>query len=108
MGIKLNPFTGFFDLSGTSSGGGSGPAERSSTTHNALLDWGSPSGGEYTITITAGTHGKGTSPNVQSFELVSGNYVNVFPNIIINNSGDVSIKVLETPDLRFTGKILII
>jgi hypothetical protein len=108
MSFKFNPIGAMgFDIVGSSSGG-SGPAERSSTTHNNVLSWGSPSGGEYTITITAGTHGKGTSPNVQTYELVSGNYVNVFPSIVINNTGDVSIKVLETPDLRFTGKILII
>jgi hypothetical protein len=107
MGIKLNPFTGFFDLTGSGSGGGSGPAERTSTSFTNVT-WTGPSGGEYTITITAGTHGKGINPNVMVYETNGANFDQTFPSVQINASGDVSIKVSETPDNRFNGKILII
>lgn len=109
MGVVLNPFTGQLELIGTGGGGGSGVAQRYVNTFNATTDWGSPSGGLYTITVTAATHTKGTNPNVQVYELVSGNYELVQPNsIVINMSGDVSVSALQTPDTRFSGLVLII
>lgn len=106
MGIRINPFTGFFDLTG--SGGAGSPASRSITSNNATTDWAGPSGGEYSITILAATHGKGTSPSVQVFELVTGIYNQVNPSINVNGSGDVIVSVTSSPDNRFAGKILII
>lgn len=101
----LNPFG--LDFVGSSGGGGA--AQRHTQTFNATTDWGSPSAGLYTITVTAATHGKGFNPNIQVYELVSGNYELVQPNsIVINSSGDVSVSALQTPDTRFSGLILII
>jgi hypothetical protein len=76
---------------------------------DATTSWGSPSGGVYTITVTQAAHGRGNNPNVQLYELVSGNneLVNV-QSLIVNPSGDVSIQVPDTPDLRFAGTLLII
>lgn len=109
MAFKFNPFIpGNLDLVGTSSGPSpGGPAERFSTIFNATSSWtlASP---DYTIAITAGVHGKGTTPNVQIYELVSGSYELVYPTISIDVSGNVTIKVNESPDTRFAGAILII
>jgi len=110
MGVVFNPliFEGL-DFTGAGSGPASGPAERFTDTFNNTTDWGSPSSGLYSLSVTALVHGKGTNPNVQVYELVSGSYEQVQPNsIVINMSGDITISALETPDTRFTGLILII
>lgn len=109
MGIILNPFTGDLDFTGTGGASPSGPAERYTESFDATTDWGAPSGGLYTITITAATHGKGTNPSILVFEDVSGDFEKVEPNqTIIDASGNISITTLETPDTRFAGKILVI
>lgn len=109
MGIVLNPFTGNLDFTGSGGGGGSGTAARYVQAFNNTTDWGTLSGGYYTITVTAATHGKGTRPNVTTMEQNGSNYETVFVDLIsINGSGDVSIRVLGTPDTRFTGLIIIL
>jgi hypothetical protein len=108
MGYVWNPLTGNLDIAGAGSGGGgSGPAERYTSTFNNTTDWtlNSP---DYTRTILAATHGRGTSPNVQVFELISGSYEQINVNVVVNGSGDVTLKVTETPNNRFTGLVLII
>lgn len=108
MPFKLNPLTLDLDLVNASSGGGSsGPAQRFSQNFNNTTDWtlNSP---DYTRTILAATHGRGTSPNVQIFELISGSYEQINVNVVVNGSGDVTLKVTETPNNRFTGLVLII
>ena len=108
MSFKFNPIGAMgFDIVGSGSGGGSGPAERSSTGFTGVT-WTGPSAGEYTLTITAATHGKGINPNVMVYETSGADFIQVFPSVMINASGDVSLKVSETPDNRFNGKILII
>lgn len=78
-------------------------------TFNATTDWGSPSGGYYTITITEATHNLGINPTINLFEEDAGDYLSVeVDEIRVNVSGDVSFRVPETPDLRFAGKIIII
>lgn len=109
MGIIFNPLSGTFDFTGTSGGGGGGLADRYVDTFNATTDWSGPSGGLYTITVTAATHAKGGNPNVQVYELVGSDYELVQPNsLVINGLGDVTISTLQTPDTRFAGLILII
>ena len=108
MGITWNPInpTGF-DFTGTGGGGG-GPAERYVQAFNATTDWGSPSGGNYSITVLAATHAIGINPNVQVYELNAGIYTLVNVSISVNASGDVTISTLQSPDLRFQGSILIL
>lgn len=78
-------------------------------TFNATSDWGSASGGFYTITVLQTTHLVGTSPAVSLFELDSGDHVLVnVDEVRVNTSGDVSFRVPETPDLRFAGKVIIV
>jgi hypothetical protein len=95
-------------LVGSGSGGGpSAPAERYTDTFNNTTDWTAASP-EYTRTILAATHGRGTSPNVQVFELISGSYEQINVNVVVNGSGDVTLKVTETPNNRFVGLVIII
>lgn len=108
MGLVFNPLSGQWDIKG-SGGGGGGPADRFIQTFNATTDWGSPSGGYYTITVLGLTHGLGVDPNVQVYETIAGvDYLLLPDEIRINGSGDIAIRVLQSPDLRFAGKILII
>lgn len=75
---------------------------------NSNTDWGSPVSGYYIINILQTTHLKGTDPFVQVFELVGGSYELVNVDLISHNiSGDVIIRILETPDTRFEGKVVI-
>lgn len=109
MSIQFNPFTGNLDFIGISGGGGSGPAVRYIYSFNNTTDWGSPSGGYYTIIILAGIHNQGLDPQVMVFEQVGllFEYVTV-DQLALNASGDISIRVPDSPDLRFTGKLIVI
>lgn len=78
---------------------------------NNTTDWGSASGGLYTITVPGTSHGFGINVNnVVLYETVGGESVLVNANglSIDNATGDVSFTVSETPDGRFTGKVIII
>ncbi len=87
----------------------SGTFEAYSSEFNNTSDWGSESGGFYTISVLQATHLKGVNPLIQTFELVGSDYIlNNVDQVIINGSGDVSIKVPSSPDLRFNGKLLVI
>jgi len=85
------------------------PTERYVSTFDATTSWGSVSGGYYTITVTAATHGRGIQPNVNVRKLSGSDYTVVMPDsITILANGNVSIKVPSIPDLRFAGQILFI
>lgn len=90
-------------------GGGGDSSLNFSITFNETTSWGSPNLGVYTITVLAATHNKGQVPQVVVYETVSpGVHQEVTVNsIIIDNTGNISITVLESPDLRFAGKITI-
>lgn len=106
MGITFNPITSQFDIKGNSGGGGPTvpPFEQ---TFNSTTDWGSPSGGLYTLTILATTHGKGINPLVHIFENSGLDFLAIGIGYKLNTSGDIIIEVLETPDNRFAGKAII-
>jgi hypothetical protein len=75
---------------------------------SGLGDWTGPSGGFYTLTILASTHGKGTSPSVQCYVSSGSDFESITPDsIILNSSGDVTISIPSSPDLRLLGKIAI-
>lgn len=79
-------------------------------TFNATTDWGSAVGGYYTISITSGTHGKGTNiVGVEIYEDDGTNYVFLNSDVLRWNktTGTVSILVTDTPDGRFAGRIVI-
>jgi len=105
MGIIINPTTGQIDFTG--SGGGGGVATRSVFSFDTV-DWVGPSAGKYTFTILRTSHNKTANPNVAVYELVSGAYEPVFVDTIkISPTGDITLELLETPDLRFQGIVVV-
>jgi hypothetical protein len=106
--IKFNPFTGNFDFVEASGGGGGVQLPNYVQTFNTTTDWGSASGGYYTITIPLASHTKGNNPVIQVFELVGSDYDVVDTTIFIDSvTSAISIKALQSPDSRFQGKIVI-
>lgn len=132
MAYKFNPFTGTLDLVGSTGGGGgtytpANPSDYSPVpgTVDAALDqladrttkyeqtfiisdWTGPSGGEYSLTILEAAHTKGINPHIFVFEDVAGFFEQVTVSVTVANTGTITLKVLETPDLRFAGKLTII
>lgn len=132
MPFSFNPLTGNLDLVGNSSGASAADdvsydnstsglsatnvqdaidelAGSSSVnyaqTFNATTDWTLAT--IYKIDINEATHLKGISPQVQVYELVSGSYTLINTDVIVDNSGLVSVQVNSSPDLRFQGKVII-
>ena len=71
-------------------------------------DWVGPTMGEYTLTIAQATHLKGINPHIAVFENVSGQFEKVYVSTTVSNTGTITLAVLESPDLRFAGKLTII
>ena len=63
--------------------------------------------GEYEITVPVTLHGKGANPQVDTYQLVGSDYEHIITGVFLNSSGDVTIKVNQTPDARFQGKVVI-
>ena len=83
-------------------------AERYVSGFTATTEWGTASAGYYTITVTAATHGIGTNPVVSVQQLTGSDYIVVEADQLkIFSNGDVSIRVPETPNLRFAGRLVI-
>ena len=86
-------------------GGGSGSVYEQTFTSG---DWVS-GGGYYSISILETTHDNGLNPLIQVQELVGSNYRDVIVDAFIDNvTGTVTIQINQTPDLRFTGRVLIL
>jgi hypothetical protein len=102
MGVIFNIFTGNFDFtSGTQT-------PNFVQLFNATGDWGTPSGGFYSLQVLATAHGKGLNTIVQVYELNSGNYDLIDTITFVNSiTGNITIRTLQTPDTRFAGKIVI-
>jgi hypothetical protein len=62
---------------------------------------------DYTITIDAATHDKGTEPTATLYEEVGGIFEEVEAYVAIDATGNITIKVPVSPDGRFTGKIVV-
>lgn len=88
------------------SAGGSGAYTHS---FNATTDWGSASGGLYSIAINSSTHGKGVPTTIQVFEDDGTSYVVVDTDVLkINKStGTVTLSVADSPNGRFAGIVTI-
>lgn len=107
MGIIINPTTGQIDFTGSGGGGGPSVATRTVVSFNTV-DWVGPSAGKYTLTILRTTHNKTANPNVSVYELVSGSYEPVAVDTIkIDASGNITLELTETPDLRFQGIVVV-
>lgn len=107
MGLTFNPITGQFDIKGTSGGSPTVQNPNYQLIFNSTTDWGSPSGGIYTMSIPASTHGKGTKPIVQVLELNGGSFIMIGLASKMDASGNITLEVNQTPDNRFSGKIII-
>ena len=64
-------------------------------------------GDEYTLTVTAVTHTKGTNPEVVVLEDTGTEFAEVILYKAINIDGDLLLAVSATPDNRFAGKLII-
>jgi hypothetical protein len=75
---------------------------------NVNTDWGTASGGYYTIIVWEATHNQGMTPSVSIYEEDSTDFVEVMVDEVrISSVGDVSFRVPEVPDCRFAGKVVI-
>lgn len=85
------------------------PSGRYSETFNATTDWGSASGGRYTMTITQSTHGRGTTPSLEVQEVSGSDYIDVeVEELKTLANGNVEIAVLSSPDCRFAGRAIFV
>jgi len=78
-------------------------------TFNATTDWGAASGGYYTYVLSQATHTRGTSPQVDAFELSGSDFLQVDADELkVLANGNVELRVPEVPDCRFAGKMVLI
>ena len=88
---------------------GSVAATRYTETFDATTDWSGPTSGYYTYSMPASTHGRGSTPIIQVMELDSGDYYEVLPDKKqVASNGDVTLSVVEDPDCRFEGMIILV
>jgi hypothetical protein len=84
-------------------GGGSGTGYVKSFTSPTWVS-ASP---DYSITVPESEHLKGVAPSVEVYELDGGSYRSVQVSIEVSNAGLIVIRVPQSPDNRFAGKIII-
>lgn len=63
--------------------------------------------GLYKYTVTAATHGRGVNPVLQVYQENGLNYDEVITGVEITPAGNITLTVSSSPDLRFSGKIII-
>jgi len=90
------------------SGSGSGSATPYTQAFDATLSWGAPSGGFYLISVPEAIHGKSVEPLIQVYEKVGLDYEQVTADLIVTTAGDIVLRVTQTLDNRFEGKIVIL
>jgi hypothetical protein len=108
VGATFNPFTGQIDYTGSGSGGGS-TVQTANYVHSFLTtDFTGPGGGNYTLSVAAATHGKGFNPILQIWEDIGGgSFEMVTVSYQIDSSGNLTLQVASSPDMRFSGKVII-
>jgi len=84
-------------------GGGSVPYQGTILIASWVLN-----GATYELLIPESSHGKGAIIAVQVFELSGGVYSEVEVDIRISASGDITLIIQSSPDLRFDGKLIVI
>jgi hypothetical protein len=75
-------------------------------TFNNTTDW-TLNGSYYQLTVLSATHVK-TNPVVETFETVGGIDTLINVDIIRNSTNDIILQVTQTPDNRYTGKVVIL
>lgn len=84
-------------------------ALRTTKQFNSTSDWTGPIDGYYTITFLASNHNKGPYPSFSIQELISSSYYDVITDSVSTNSiGDIVFSVIDNPDGRFSGRIIVI
>jgi hypothetical protein len=76
-----------------------------STTFNATTDWGSADGGYYTFTFTHNLDLSHTS--IAVLDMTTGEDAVQVDRARVVDNNSVSIRVTETPDLRFAGRVIV-
>lgn len=101
--ITGNATTGAIDFIAVGGGGGSStPYKYDFLSTDWVLDV-----DVYKIEILAALHLKGVNPTAHVFEDVLSDFEEVETSLELNASGDIILKVSQTPDLRFSGKTII-
>jgi len=100
--ISADPLTNTIDFIALGGGGGAVPF----VVPFLIADWGVGTG-TYDILSLESVHNKGTDATIQVFEDVLGIFEEVETIIEVNGTGDITIKVSQSPDLRFNGKLII-
>ena len=84
-------------------------ASKSQLLFNSTTDWNGPTDGYYSVTYPKLLHLKGDNPIYVIQELISNDYYEVKPDhIVVSGSGDMSIYVIDNPDGRFSGRIIVV
>jgi hypothetical protein len=82
---------------------------KSIKTFNNTSDWIGPINGYYSITYLSSAHNKGIYPNYLIEELISPSFYGVIPDSVITSDlGDITFYVTESPDGRFSGRIIVV
>jgi hypothetical protein len=72
-------------------------------------DWNGPVNGYYSLEYLSSAHNKGIYPTYLIEELISTSYYGVLPdNVNTNNLGDITLYVIDLPDGRFSGRIIVL
>lgn len=103
ISITNDPDTNTIDFIATGIGGLSKYTQSFNNTSDWVLN-----GSIYELKILAATHGNKLNPVVFTVETVAGEDVEIFPTIVRNASNDIILQVTQSPDNRYTGKIIIL
>jgi hypothetical protein len=93
---------GYARISSTGGGGASPGYSQSIILGSWTVD-----SGNYILTIPAAVHGKGTNPHVQAFQSVGSDFEEIIVGVLLSPAGNITITVNQTPDARFSGKIIV-
>jgi len=63
--------------------------------------------GLYKLTILASTHGRGANPVLQIYQENGLNFDEVLTGVEMSAIGNITITIASSPDLRFSGKVII-
>jgi hypothetical protein len=89
--------------------GQSASVSKSMLLFNNTSDWVGPVNGYYFIQYPESLHLKNGNPIYSIQELISGDYYDVKPDhIITSGGGDMFIYVIDDPDGRFSGRIILV